>query len=150
MLGALIERLLARLSPERRALAMSFLRFGIVGASGVPVDTAVVYLCRTTLGIYAAGAIAYLVAATWTFTFNRLWTFAAVAEGSVVRQWVAFLGANLSGMVLNRGMFFLLVTVSVVCRDHPVLAVAAGSLAGMFANFFATRRLVFPAKPQGR
>ncbi len=127
----------------RRALFRSFLRFAIVGASGVPVDTAVVYICRTSLGLYGAGAVSYLVAATWTFAFNRLWTFAAHAEGPVWRQWLAFLGANLSGLVLNRGMFFTLVTVSAVCRDYPVLAVAAGSLAGMFANFFATRQLVF-------
>ena len=145
-MSSLIERVLGRLTPARRALVLSFLRFGIVGASGVPVDTAVVYLCRTSLGLYAAGAIAYLVAATWTFAFNRLWTFSEHSEGNVFRQWAAFLGANLSGMVLNRGAFFLLVTFSATCRAYPVIAVAAGSLAGMFANFFATRRLVFRVK----
>ena len=145
-MSGLIERLLARLPPERRLLLLSFLRFGIVGASGVPVDAAVVYICRDSLGIYAAGAVSYLVAATWTFALNRLWTFSAHAGGNVVRQWLAFLGANLSGLVLNRGAFFLLVTVSATCRAYPILAVAAGALAGMFANFFATRRLVFRAK----
>ena len=134
------------LTPQRRRLLWSFLRFGIVGASGVPVDTPVVYICRTSLGLYAAGGIAYLVAATWTFAFNRLWTFRAHAAGPIWRQWLAFLGANLSGLVLNRGTFFLLVTISPLCRDNPVLAVGAGALSGMFANFFATRRLVFRAK----
>jgi len=37
----------------------------------------------------------------------------------------------------------VLVTVSPVCAENPVLAVAAGSLAGMFANFSLSRRLVF-------
>ena len=45
--------------------------------------------------------------------------------------------------MLNRGTFFLLVTASAACRTYPVLAVAAGALAGMSANFLATRRLVF-------
>lgn len=137
---------MAVLTPERRVLLWSFLRFGIVGASGVPVDTAAVYICRTTLGIYLAGAIAYLVAATWTFAFNRLWTFREHGGVALWRQWLAFLGANLTGLVLNRGMFFLLVTASPVCRHYPVLAVAAGALSGMFANFTATRRLVFRAR----
>ena len=142
----MIESLVSRLSPERRALFWSFMRFGIVGASGVPVDATTVYVCRTTMGIYAAGAVAYLVAATWTFAFNRLWTFRDHTHGALWRQWLAFLGANLSGMVLNRGAFFLLVTFSVTCADYPVLAVAAGAIAGMFANFVASRRLVFRAK----
>lgn len=122
------------------------MRFGVVGASGVPVDAATVYACRMTMGIYGAGAVAYLVAATWTFAFNRLWTFRDHAHGAIWRQWLAFLGANLTGMVLNRGTFFLLVTFSVTCAAYPVLAVAAGAIAGMFANFVASRRLVFRAK----
>ena len=137
---------MSRLSPERQALAWSFLRFGIVGASGVPVDTAAVYAFRTTLGIYAAGALAYIIAATWTFAFNRLWTFRDQVHDALWRQWLVFLGANLSGMVLNRGSFFLLVTVSPLCMRYPVIAVAAGSLAGMTANFIASRRLVFRAR----
>jgi putative flippase GtrA len=142
----MIGRLLHRVAPEHRALFWSFMRFGIVGASGVPVDAATVYACRDSLGLYGAGAVAYFVAATWTFAFNRLWTFKDRAHGALWRQWLAFLGANLSGMVLNRGCFFLLVTVSATCRAYPVLAVAAGAIAGMSANFVASRRLVFREK----
>jgi putative flippase GtrA len=142
----MIDALLQRLSPERRALFWSFLRFGIVGVSGLPVDTAVVYVCRTTLGIYAAGAIAYLVAATWTFAFNRLWTFRDHAHGAIWRQWLTFLGANLTGMALNRGAFFILVTVSPFCATYFAVPIAVGAIAGMFANFIASRRLVFRAK----
>jgi putative flippase GtrA len=142
----MLNRLLQRISPEHRALFWSFMRFGIVGLSGLPVDTAVVYICKTTLGIYAAGAIAYLVAATWTFTFNRFWTFRDSNHGPLWRQWLTFLGANLGGGALNRGTFFLLVTISSFCATYVVIPVAAGAIAGMFANFFASRRLVFRAK----
>jgi len=45
--------------------------------------------------------------------------------------------------LLNRSVFFMLVTVSALCSAHPVLAVAAGSLAGMFSNFTFSRVLVF-------
>ena len=50
---------------------------------------------------------------------------------------------NLSGLVFNRGAYVLLVVYSAVCREWPVLAVAAGAVAGLFANFFLSRRLVF-------
>jgi putative flippase GtrA len=142
----MIDALLQRLAPEHRALFWSFLRFGIVGVSGLPVDTAVVYISRTTLGIYAAGALAYLVAATWTFAFNRFWTFREHAHGAIWRQWIAFLGANLPGMALNRGAFFILVTVSPFCATYFIIPVAVGAVTGMSANFIASRRLVFRAK----
>ena len=51
--------------------------------------------------------------------------------------------AILSGFAFNRGLYTLLVVNSALCRDFPVLALAAGTLAGMFANFFMSRRLVF-------
>ncbi len=131
------------LTPERRALAASFLRFGTVGATGFVVDTAVVYGVRGLVGLYAAGLVSYFVAATWTWGLNRVWTFAGRGSGPMWRQWLRFLFVNLSGLVLNRGAYFTLITFSPVCRDHPVLAVAAGAVAGMFANFFAVTRLVF-------
>jgi putative flippase GtrA len=142
----MLNTLLERVSPEQRTLFWSFMRFGVVGLSGLPVDTAAVYICKTSMGVYAAGAVAYLIAATWTFAFNRLWTFRGANHDPLWRQWLTFLGANLGGGALNRGTFFLLVTVSSFCATYVVIPVAAGAVAGMFANFFASRRLVFRAK----
>ena len=71
-----MQVMLERLLGEALArLAMQFLRFGTVGAADFVVDTAVVYGLRGMIGIYAAGAAAYCVAATFTWVFNRLWTF---------------------------------------------------------------------------
>ena len=56
---------------------------------------------------------------------------------------MAFLAANLLGFVLNRGTYFTLVTISATCAAEPVLAVAAGAIAGMFINFHLSRSVVF-------
>jgi putative flippase GtrA len=56
-----------------------------------------------------------------------------------------FLAANAVGFVINRGTYFSLIASVPVCHDKPVLAVAAGAVAGMFINFFLSRRLVFRA-----
>ncbi len=133
----------AILSPQRLALAQQFLRFGSVGFVGFLFDNAVVYGLRGQIGLYAAGAVAYLVSATVTWTLNRLWTFRGRGSGPLHRQWFAFLAANALGFVLNRGMFAILVTVSTTCAEYPVLAVFAGTLAGMFVNFQMSRTLVF-------
>ena len=139
---SLIERFLG---PAQVLLALQFLRFATVGAAGFLVDTAVVYGLRNAIGIYAAGAAAYVVAASFTWLFNRIWTFSATARAPARRQWAIFLATQSAGFVVNRGVFAALVTFNAFCADYPVVAIAAGVAAGMFINFAAARRYVFVA-----
>lgn len=55
------------------------IRFGLVGASGYIVNLAVFALCVHALGINyrAAAAIAFLMAVSNNFVWNRQWTFKA-------------------------------------------------------------------------
>lgn len=115
----------------------------MVGTLGFVWDTATVYAASPWIGLYAAGLVAYLVACTLNWLLNRLWTFRGHAHTGALRQWALFVASNSGGFVLNRGTFFALVAGVPLCRSVPVLAVAAGSLAGMFANFAAASRVVF-------
>lgn len=130
-------------TPPRLALLCQFMAFGTVGTVGFLINTAVVYGLRGPLGLYVAGVVAYLVSATGTWTLNRLWTFRGRGAQPILRQWSLFLLANLGGFVPNCGTYAALVTWSPTCAEHPVLAVAAGAIAGMFVNFALSRRVVF-------
>jgi putative flippase GtrA len=130
-------------TPERLALAAQFMRFGTVGLAGLVVDTATVYGLRHSLGLYGAGMLAYLFAATGNWLLNRIWTFRGLGSGSAHRQWGMFMLTNLAGFVLNRGTYAILVTFLAAAAAQPVIATAAGSIAGMFVNFSLSRRLVF-------
>lgn len=150
-MDASLARIATRLpSPLRRAategriaLFAQFLRFGIVGLVGFLFDTATVYALKGSLGLYGAGMVSYLVAGTVTWGLNRCWTFRGLGGGPVHRQWALFLVANLLGFVLNRGAYAALIAFLPVARAYPVLAVFAGAVAGMFANFALSRRIVF-------
>ena len=139
-----MEAILSRtFTAARLALLRQFLRFGTVGFVGFLADTATVYALKGSLGLYVAGAMSYLTAATVTWALNRIWTFRGLGGGSVHRQWVMFLGANALGFVLNRGTYFILITVSPFCVQYPVVAIIAGVAMGMFVNFHLSRTLVF-------
>ena len=140
-----MEAILSRtFTPARLALLRQFMQFGTVGAVGFVADTATVYGLRGSVGLYVAGAVAYLVAASVTWALNRIWTFRGRGgDGPMHRQWALFLGANALGFVLNRGTYFILVTVSPLCVQYPVLAIAAGMVMGMFLNFHLSRKIVF-------
>jgi putative flippase GtrA len=136
----------AQLVPsDWRKTFVQFLRFGVVGGVGFGVDTGTVYALHNLIGVYAAGLVSFLLAATGNWALNRIWTFRGHGNGSALRQWALFLAANSAGFVLNRGTFFALVATVAAVRAHLVLGTLAGTLAGMGANFVLSHRVVFQA-----
>lgn len=135
----------------RKNALRQFLRFGVVGGLGLIWDTSTVYLLRPLAGLTIAMLVAYFVAATLNWAINRLWTFRGIAtQKHLMIQWLHFLGANSLGFVLNRSTAFLLVFLFPLCVRIPALPLAAGALAGLFANFNLSRRLVFGTRHDDR
>ena len=131
------------LTHRHAPLLLQLLRFGVVGGIGWVADTATVYALRPFIGLVAAGLLAYPVAASVTWAINRAWTFRGQGEGSAFAQWLRFLAGNSLGFALNRGTYVVLVSTVGVIADNPVIATAAGAIAGMFMNFHISRKMVF-------
>jgi len=125
------------------AWAVDFFRFGIVGVAGFVVNTAAVYAVRGLVGLYAAGVLAWALAATTTWWLNRSWTFAGRGNGAMHHQWLRFLSVSLVGFVLYYTTFSLLVSHFRICAVQPVIAILGGVLLGMVSNFTLSRQLVF-------
>ncbi|MEN0072826.1 MAG: GtrA family protein [Paracraurococcus sp.] len=147
MTGA--PRRASRLAAACRAhlsLLRALLRFGIVGVVGFLVDAAVLMGGMWLgLGPWLGRVVSYLAAASTTFALNRAWTFRDAPRAAPLRQWVLFLLVNLAGFAVNYGTYAALIASLPLVAAHPVLGVAAGSLAGMGGNFILSRRLVFRA-----
>ena len=144
MSDAIASWLAGWIGRERSRTLLQFLRFGVVGTVGFLVDTAVLYAgLALGLGLYSGRALSYLAAASATFALNRAWTFRGQGEGRVARQWALFVVLNLVGFAFNYGTYAALVGTVALVAQHPVIGVAAGSLAGMMGNFLLSRRYVF-------
>ena len=123
-------------------------RFGVVGSLGFLWDTGTVYATRPFVGLLPAIILGFLVAATMNWVLNRIWTFRDhESHIPLLRQWLLFMAANSLGFVLNRGTVTILVLTVPLCRSEPVLALAAGSGAGLLANFTLSQRYVFRRRP---
>lgn len=141
---ALARRLAELIGPARSHTVMQFLRFGVVGTVGFVVDSTVLYAgLALGLGLYGGRAVSYLAGATTTWALNRAWTFRGQGEGPALRQWAIFVIVNLVGFAFNYGTYAALVATVPFVAQHPVIGVAAGSLAGMTGNFLLSRRFVF-------
>jgi putative flippase GtrA len=118
--------------------------FGVIGCIGFVVDTFVLYLAIFLgTGLYLGRILSYLAAVTVTWALNRRFTFARTNGGNALSEWARFSVSQLSGATINLGAYAALVHSSRYCAQHPVVAVAVGSLAGMMINFAVARRYVF-------
>lgn len=135
----------AETGPLGRAPGLTRLfRFAAIGSLGFVWDTGTVYATRGLLGLLPATILAFFVAASLNWLANRLWTFRDRRDGgSLLRQWALYMAANSLGFVLNRGTVAILVLSWTICREEPVLALAAGAFAGLAANFSLAHRYVF-------
>ncbi len=133
-------------------LSVQMLRFAIIGTLGFFVDTATVYATHFALGVdlYSAGALAFLLGASFTWAMNRRFTFPEARTQARGPQWLRFLATQAVGFAVNRGTYAALIASLPLAREHPVLAVAAGSLAGMGVNFVTARQIAFRARSSGR
>lgn len=144
--GEAVERIAAPLA--RRVLSglgqpenwLQLLRFGLVGISGYAVN-----LLVFTLAIAAgadhrvAATVAFVVAVTNNFAWNRSWTFPA-SEGRVHHQALRFLVVSLAGFAVNLAVLEALV-VGADLAELPAQALAVA--VAMPVNFLGNRQWTF-------
>lgn len=118
--------------------------FAISGGLGFLVDTAVLYLLIDSLGPYLARGFSFLSAVLFTWLFNRSITFKGKSSNMKPRtEFVSYLVLMLCGGVVNYGLYSCLVSAYKLVSEHPVIGVAAGSIAGMFVNLATSKLILF-------
>ena len=90
-------------------ILLRFIRFGIVGASGMVVDFGVTWLCKEKLrwNKYISNSLGFILAASNNFFWNRIWTFESQSE-QVAREYTFFVLIALVGLGLNNLIIYLL------------------------------------------
>jgi putative flippase GtrA len=122
-------------------------RFSLVGALGFVVATAILYtLMAIGTGFYGGYALAFFATVTLTWRLNRGFTFADRSAG-LLRQWAHFTVSNAIAGIFNYAAFAGLIAASATAREVPILATAAGAVAGLAVNFLAAKRFVFTDRP---
>ena len=130
-----------------RETTHQFFKFGIIGAVGFIIDSGMLYIGIDALGLerIAAGLLSFPFAVTATWIGNRFFTFRNAAPIPATQQLAKFALACTIGLVFNRGTYSLLVSTVPFVYDHPIVGLLAGTVAGMFFNFYASKKHVFKA-----
>jgi len=86
---------------------LKFVKFGIVGFSGVLVDFSLTFVSKEYLRIqkYVANAIGFTIAATTNYFLNRIWTFEST-NPNIMMEFSRFFVIALIGLGINSAIIW--------------------------------------------
>jgi putative flippase GtrA len=86
-----------------------FLKFCIVGFSGMIVDFGITWLLKEKVKVnkYIANSTGFILAASSNYLFNRFWTFHSV-NPRIVSEYGSFILISSVGLAINNLIIFLL------------------------------------------
>ncbi len=141
-----MQKIINRLTTN--SLHIRFIKFGIIGLSGIVVNSAALWLLHTyvQLDIFLASPLAIALAIFNNFSWNDRFTWNENRENRhnsyVQRLWKYYFSAAL-GAFLN---YLVLIILTLQFDLYYLIANLAGILAGMVSNFLLSEFWVFKSK----
>ena len=110
-------------------MLIQFIKFCVVGASGMAVDFGITFLGKEKLRLnkYVANSLGFISAASTNYVLNRLWTFHS-RDPQVAQQYMQFIGISAIGLLINNLIIYL----------SKLIAIGVVTLWNFFMNYFFT------------
>jgi putative flippase GtrA len=125
----------------QQEVLFKFIKFGVVGFSGLFVDFGLTWLSKEKLKIqkYVANAIGFSFAATSNYYLNRVWTFRS-ENPEIAIEFSHFIVVSLIGLAINTLILWLIVT---KLKFNFYLSKVFAIIVVMLWNFFANLLFTF-------
>jgi putative flippase GtrA len=123
-----------------KSFFIKFLKFGMVGFTGVFVDFGITWFTKEILKIqkYIANAIGFTSAATSNYYLNRIWTFEST-NPRVMVEYTEFIIISTIGLGINTLVLWLLVSkFKMNFYVAKIFAIAVVTVWNFLANAFIT------------
>ncbi len=123
-----------------KAFLWKFLKFAIVGFSGLIVDFGITYVCKELFKIqkYISNSIGFTAAATSNYVLNRIWTFQS-KDPEIMIEYSEFLIISLIGLGINNFILWLIITkFKLNFYLSKLFAIGVVTIWNFLANYFIT------------
>jgi putative flippase GtrA len=119
-------------------MLFKFLKFGIVGLSGMVIDFSITFLLKEKLKIhrYISSSAGFTIAASSNYLFNRLWTFSS-NNPKILVEYGTFITISLVGLVINN-LFLYLFEKRLKFYPAKLSAIGVTTVWNFFANYYLT------------
>jgi dolichol-phosphate mannosyltransferase len=137
---------LGRLYAFRYPLFSEFIKFCLVGLTGLAVDTAVLVslVAYASLDPRAAAVFAFAAAVSWNYLFNRIWAFRSGKSAPLPRSYTLFVAVCLAGLGIRIGVMHLLIAYAGMgVSPWYILASFIGIGAATVFNFLGSKYVAF-------
>ena len=96
-------------SSSLTTLLLKFIKFGVVGASGMVIHGGLLFLLKelAKMNPFIANPIGFIAAASSNYILNRIWTFRS-KEKQVGVEYIKFILVSVIGLGVNNGSLWLL------------------------------------------
>ncbi len=121
-------------------LVRKFIKFGVVGFSGLLVDYGITWFSKEKLRIqkYIANAMGFCTAATSNYFLNRYWTFQST-NPEIALEYTHFLMVSLIGLGINTFILWLIVRhTKINFYVAKFFAIIVVTMWNFFANLYFT------------
>jgi putative flippase GtrA len=118
-------------------MIFKFIKFCLVGASGLILDFSVTYFFKEKIKIhrYLANGIGFGCAATTNYLLNRHWTFAST-NPAVMREYGMFITFSLIGLGINSLFLYAFENRKYNFYVSKLFAICITTAWNFFANYF--------------
>jgi putative flippase GtrA len=119
---------------------VKFLKFGIVGFSGVFVDFGITYIFKEWLKIqkYIANSCGFILAASSNYFFNRTWTFRS-NNPDIATEYTEFIVISLVGLgIANLIVWLIHGKMKQNFYLSKLFAIGMVTIWNFFANYYIT------------
>jgi len=92
-----------------RLILLKFLKFCLIGFTGMVIDFGTTWLLKEKVRInkYIANSTGFVLAATSNYVWNRLWTFHS-ENPKVVTEYISFILISVAGLGLNNFVIYVM------------------------------------------
>jgi putative flippase GtrA len=117
-------------------MILKFLKFGIVGLSGLFIDFSITILLKEKLKIhrYISNSAGFTIAASSNYLINRIWTFES-NNPKILIEYTTFIIISITGLIINN-LFLYIFEKKVKFYFAKFLAIAVTSIWNFLANYY--------------
>ncbi len=119
-------------------MLFKFLKFGIVGLTGMVIDFSITFLLKEKLKIhrYIASSTGFTIAATSNYFLNRMWTFGST-DPKVLLEYGTFIIISVIGLGINN-LFLYLFEKKLPFYVSKLFAIGVTMVWNFLANYYIT------------
>lgn len=146
-------RHLYRLYEFRLSRFIEFIKFCLVGFSGLFVDMGVVIAAKTFFGLDTrlCAVFGFTFAVTSNYILNRIWTFESGRSAPIGKSYITFVAVCCTGLFARLGVMHLLIVFADLDKGYRyIINNLIGISIGTAVNFFGSKYFAFTGKQLGK